>query len=230
MIIEPLKPTFQRLKSIRTRKLSILRSLEHETISGIEVQGITLDIGGGSRASYNKIIRNRGTIHSLNISPEFNPTFLADANKPWPINDSTYDNIISFNTLEHLWNDTFAVSEALRVLKPGGYFHIIVPFLYRVHGSPYDFHRHTHESWQLILEQNGIPSNIQKIEPLVWDSMATAFSFLERTRLNIFKPLALLVGVLRCLNLKGDRLPVDVAVHWREWSLGYYISGKKPSI
>jgi len=230
MILEPLKPTLKRFRAINTRKMSILRALEHEIISRIEVHGKTLDLGGGSRASYNDIIQNKGTIDSINVSPEYHPTYLTDANKPWPVADALYDNVISFNTLEHLWNDTFALSEALRVLKPGGTLHIIVPFLYRVHGSPYDFHRHTHEAWQLILEQNGIPEELQKIEPVVWDSMATAFSFVELTRLNIFKPLALLVGVLRCLTIKGDRLPKELAIHWREWALGYYISCTKPSV
>jgi SAM-dependent methyltransferase len=128
MILEPLKPTFKRLKAINTRKLSILRALEHEIIAKIEIQGKTLDLGGGSRASYNEIIQNNGTIDSINISPNFHPTYLADANKPWPVENAIYDNVISFNTLEHLWNDTFALSEALRVLKPGGHLPSIVPF------------------------------------------------------------------------------------------------------
>ncbi|MES2729052.1 MAG: methyltransferase domain-containing protein [Pseudomonadota bacterium] len=228
MILSPRRPTFSRLKTISTFKTSILRTLENEIIPNITLKGKTLDLGGGSRAGYNKILRPEGQLDTINISPEYHPTFLADANTTWPVASESYDNLISFNTLEHLWNDTFALSEGLRVLKPGGSFHIIVPFLYRVHASPFDFHRHTHEAWEMMLAQLGVPATHQRIEPIVWDSMATAFSFLELTRLRFLKPAALLIGVLRCIGMKGDRLPDHVAVHWREWALGYYISGTKP--
>ena len=228
MIIAPLRPTFARLKQMGFSKLSLLRSLENERIATLEIKGRTLDLGGGARAGYNKILRYEGQMETLNVSPEYKPTYLCDANQPWQVETAQYDNVISFNTFEHLVNDDLALTEFLRVLKPGGKFHIIVPFLYRVHGYPYDYHRHTHEAWEAMLVKRGIPAVAQRIEPLIWDSMATAFSFLEATRLRILKPLAMLIGVLRCLGLKGERLPDNVAIHWREWALGYYISGTKP--
>ena len=36
-----------------------------------------------------------------------------------PIASDSYDNIISLNTFEHIENDTLAIAESVRVLKPG---------------------------------------------------------------------------------------------------------------
>ena len=141
---------------------------------------------------------------------------LHDANTPLPIADAAYDTIISFNTLEHVRRDEFALSELVRILKPGGHLHIVVPFLYRVHASPSDYHRHTAFWWEAALEDLGIPPDKSRIEPIMWGRLTSAFSFLEYTRLRF----------LRRMPLWADLVVRGIADH--EYPIGYYISAKKP--
>ena len=63
-------------------------------------------------------LRFDGPIDSLNIDPRLEPTILHDANLPLPIADATYDTIVSFNTLEHIRRDEFALSEIVRGAVP----------------------------------------------------------------------------------------------------------------
>lgn len=229
MIIAPLRPTWTRYKKLAFSRLSLLRSLEYERIPDMQLSGRVFDLGGGKTAHYARLLKGYDELHNLNISPAYEPTYVADANKRFPVEDATYDTLVSFNTLEHIENDINALSESLRILKPGGTFHLVVPFLYRVHASPHDYHRHTAMAWEKILEEHGVPAANQVIEPLMWDSLSTGFSFVEMTRLRYLKPLVMLIGLLRVWGFGEKRLPEHLSRHWSEYALGYYISGTKPA-
>lgn len=45
--------------------------------------------------------------------------------------------------LEHVPNPTAAVAEMMRVLRPGGFLHVVVPFCHPFHAYPADYHRWT---------------------------------------------------------------------------------------
>src|SRR5258706_5860494 len=136
---------------------SLWRTLLYEQIATISLRGRILDVGGGTqKSSYLPLLRVEGELESLNIDPERVPTFLADLNKPLPIPASTYDTILSLNTLEHVREDILALREMTRILKSGGRLLIFVPFLYRVHGSPSDFHRHPRPWWEAVLRDLGL--------------------------------------------------------------------------
>lgn len=217
MIIAPLPPSRARLKLFADSKLSYLRALEHEVIPQIALKGRVFDFGGGERAEYLPKLAPSSPIESLNVDPTMRPTFVHDANTPFPIPDATYDTIISFNTLEHVYRDEFALSELVRILKPGGSIHIIVPYLYRVHGHPSDYHRHTASWWETALADQGIPPEHSRIQPIMWGRITTSYSFLEFTRLRF----------LRRLPLWADLIIKGVADD--EYPLAYYSSGTKPS-
>jgi SAM-dependent methyltransferase len=129
MIISPRRPTWSRWKRMAHWNLTVIRKLQYEAAEKICLKGRTLDLGGGKNAHYMPLLNVEGTLESLNISEKMQPTFVADANKSWPIESSIYDNFISLNTLEHLVNDRGALAEMVRVLKPGATYHILVPFL-----------------------------------------------------------------------------------------------------
>jgi SAM-dependent methyltransferase len=216
MIVAPTPPTRARLPIFAKGRLSYWRCLEHELIPTIPLTGRVFDFGGGAKAEYVGLLSASGPIDSLNIDPRTEPTFLHDANTPFPIANATYDTIISFNTLEHVYRDEFALSELTRILKPGGAIHIVVPFLYRVHGSPSDYHRHTAHWWEAALAERGIPPEHSRIQPIMWGRITTSYSFLEATRLRFLRRLPLLADLV----IKG--------VADEEYPLGYYIAGTKP--
>lgn len=235
MILSPRRATWQRWRKLSTAQYSVLRGLEYERIEGIQLEGRTLDVGGGRHNSYYHLLKIKGIIDSVNIDPDIHPTILADLNKPLPLATASYDNAISLNTLEHIRDDTVAISEMVRVLKPGGQLHIIVPFLYRVHASPSDYHRHTAFWWVDFLQAQGLAPETLTVEPFTWDPLSSAFSLIEFqfgplrivTR-GIVKKLLMLLAVFRHGHRVGqERLPAPYDQGYAACAVGYYIYGVK---
>lgn len=232
-IAPPLRATFQRWRSLSSTQYSLLRGLEYERVRTIRLRGKTLDLGGGLKAHYLPLLAVEGSLEGVNIDLGMRPAFVADLNRPLPLCSGCYDSVLSLNTLEHVRDDATAIREALRVLKPGGEFHLFVPFLYRVHASPGDYHRHTASWWWTVLQSHGASAAGLVVEPLVWDPASSGFSLAEfssRFR-GLRKRWVMLGAVLRHGRWRGqERLPHgSVSRQQGEYALGYYINGKKMS-
>lgn len=64
-----------------------------------------------------------GTVHSMDASTYENATLVQDLNKPIPAElHQQYDVVIDAGTLEHVFNFPQAISNAMQMVKPGGYF------------------------------------------------------------------------------------------------------------
>ncbi len=103
-----------------------------------------IDIGGGLRIDISKSNRfdpRRAWITSLlkvgqykTLDPvdDYKPDIVGDVHN-LPIVDNSVEAILCLAVLEHVKDPFKAVSEIYRVLKPGGYCLIYVPFLYNYH-------------------------------------------------------------------------------------------------
>lgn len=60
-----------------------------------------------------------------------------------PFNDNIFDNVVSFQVLEHHKNPQKMIREIFRVTKKGGYVLVSVPFLEGIHEVPNDYQRFT---------------------------------------------------------------------------------------
>ena len=67
----------------------------------------------------------------------------ADLNRPLPFADSQFDTLVLSDVLEHVAEPNLLWAEMARVLRPGGYLLLNVPFLYGVHEAPHDYYRYT---------------------------------------------------------------------------------------
>ena len=85
-----------------------------------DLAGLTLDLGGGGTPSYLQILRVLGTFINFDRIAEARPSVVADLERPFPIASDVADNVILFNTLEHIFRYQHVVSEMYRVLRPGG--------------------------------------------------------------------------------------------------------------
>lgn len=169
------------------------------------------------------ILKVHGKLESVNIDPQMAPDIVADLNHKLDLESNSYDTVISFNTFEHIQKDVDALAEFLRVLKPGGEFHIVVPFLYRVHGAPSDYHRHTHHEWMRRISELAVANQSIEIRAIVWDPIASGYSMFEYAfpRLRWFlRPAFLLPGLIYQIIKKPSH-------GWLDYALGYYISGRK---
>lgn len=177
MILRPQRPTWARWKRLATSRFSTLRTLQYERIRGLSLSGAVLDVGGGSGVSYAHLLRVEGPLESANVDPSMSPTHVCDASQLC-VPSQRYDHVLCFNTLEHLYMEDTALGEIHRVLKTGGDLHALVPFIYRVHGSPSDFHRHTAQYWTIKLRQVGFGGQVV-IEALGFGALVAAFSLVE---------------------------------------------------
>lgn len=69
--------------------------------------------------------------------------------------DRQFDVIIAEHVFEHLRHPYAAAKNVLEMLKPGGRFLVVTPFLIRVHGSPHDYTRWTPDGLVGFLEDCG---------------------------------------------------------------------------
>jgi SAM-dependent methyltransferase len=126
-------------------RYSLTRMMQYFIIENQNFTGKLLDYGGGERATYKKLIECDKYI-SVNIDHELNPTWKIDVNKPIPYDKMDFDWVISFNTLEHIYDCGLPISEMYRLLRPSGQIALTTPFLFPIHGHPDDYFRPT-PSW-----------------------------------------------------------------------------------
>lgn len=70
------------------------------------------------------------------------PDVYGDAGR-LPFVEATFDSVLMLDVLEHVAEPELALSEALRVLNPGGCLLLTIPFAYPLHDQPHDYQRFT---------------------------------------------------------------------------------------
>lgn len=98
-----------------------------------------------------------GSLHHGSINIE------ADLNRELPIENCVADTIICFSVLEHLYSPKVMLSEAKRILSPGGYMLLQVPWQWWIHEAPHDYFRYTPYGLTSLLTDAGF--EIINIEP-----------------------------------------------------------------
>jgi SAM-dependent methyltransferase len=61
----------------------------------------------------------------------------------FPFDDGAFQTVLTNQVAEHVPHPEAFFTECVRVLAPGGVLIVTVPFSYRIHSEPYDFHRFT---------------------------------------------------------------------------------------
>lgn len=207
---------------------TLLRSMEDEQIARLHLQGRILDIGGGADFDYTKLIQIDGNLDSINISAAVNPTIIADLNEVLPIADETYDNVICFNTLEHIHEERRITRELLRVLRPGGRFVVTVPFLFPRHGRYGDFHRHTAEYWEKEFCEMGLDTNDFIIKPMSYSPLSSVLATLPWFRGGIRGKLVKGIVLLASCSRRRRKQSTKALAGDADYALGFYIDGIKP--
>jgi len=96
---------------------------------------LVLSVGGGPGRENPRVI-------NLNLEAFDSVDLVADATN-LPLVDESIDTVTANAIIEHLPNPGDLIREAHRVLKPGGYCQLMVPFLFPFHAYPSDYQRYS---------------------------------------------------------------------------------------
>lgn len=228
--VPPPVPSLARWNAMRRNDpgQSVLRMLQNEFIPGLAISGKVLDVGGGRKAKYLHLLPRGLDLSSVNIDTAIEPTHLVQPGDPLPFADGTFETIICFNTLEHIYDPVAVLAEMFRVLRPGGQVHVTVPFMFRIHGHPDDYLRATPSWWRETFVQTGFAA--LKFHPLVWGRSSTAAvvpgfrGLAPRLRLHW----SMLHDILTArLFFKGARMEGRKAESIAGTSPGWFMTGTK---
>lgn len=76
--------------------------------------------------------------------------------KSFPFSDSSFDSLVCFEVLEHVFNPDSFLEEIVRVVKPRGYIIMTMPFIYEEHEKPNDYCRYSSFGFRHIAEKNDL--------------------------------------------------------------------------
>lgn len=190
------------------------------------LQGKILDLGSKSGSmSYNRFINkfNDAEITYTDLHSASHSVKKIDLETKFDIKNDTYDAVLCFNTLEHIYNFKNVVVESRRVLKTGGIFIGSTPFLVSYHADPDDFFRYTHSAIEKIFAEEGF----EKItmEKLGYGPFTAGLYNLAAMMPKFLRPLA----VLKLIFLDKILNSMTKNRHTGEkYTLNYFFVFRKP--
>jgi SAM-dependent methyltransferase len=130
---------------------SILRDAEYDELKSLYLTGNVLDLGGSRKSGYHELIKGDAKYTVVNYG-DMHPgaDLLFDIQERFPLEDESFDNVLSMNVLEHIFNFNNVYSEVYRVLKSGGRFVSTIPYMHHIHGSPDDYFRYTRSTLEKL--------------------------------------------------------------------------------
>lgn len=128
---------------------------------------------------------------TLDLGPCDDPRHFCDDLMSPSLNIGTYDLVLAMSVIEHIDRPWLAATEITKLIRPGGYLYVAMPFFYPVHEGPYygDHWRCTPSGMGFLFDQlkqvrcNYYPTSIKVIKDrnLYWNnphSCAAGFSML----------------------------------------------------
>lgn len=195
--------------------------------------GRLLDVGCG-RMPYRSLLLTRPSSVCMYVGLDLHdntydcvPDLLWDGNTI-PAENATFDCALATEVLEHCPDPEPVLKEIYRILKPGGFFFLTVPFLWPLHDTPYDFYRYTPFALQRILARTGF-TDLQLTPMGGWDaSLAQLLGlWLRRRPMNRLLRATASVFLLPVVALLGNQTMGNVE-GWEGMITGVCGSCTKP--
>lgn len=156
---------------------TICRASLNMKAESLNLSGLILDLGaGGERQySYYELLRfkENSRVIAVDINQMRHPQVVADLEKGLPFKGGSFNYVLMFNLLEHIYDFGGLCSEAHRVLQTGGTLYMFVPFLYPLHADPCDYFRYTGYAVHRLLKDSGF--NKIEVENLGFSPLTTAY-------------------------------------------------------
>lgn len=123
---------------------------------GKNIQGKTLDVGCGSKPYERCFSASEyiGLEIDNTINREIKRADVFYDGKKLPFDNETFDSVVCFQVLEHVFEPDEFLKEVYRVLKPEGKFLLTVPFVWDEHEQPFDYARYSSFGLNHLLQKN----------------------------------------------------------------------------
>ncbi len=119
--------------------------------------GRLLDYGCGNKPYYalfhDKVESYTGADLTQNIAQEVD-IVLGNATR-LPVEDASFSTVLSTQVFEHVAEPDQYLSEASRILRPGGHLILTCPGSYMLHEEPHDYFRYTIYGLKHLLDKHG---------------------------------------------------------------------------
>jgi len=156
---------------------------------------------------------------------------VSDLNKRIELEDEVADTLVSLSVMEHLCEPQIFLNESFRILKPGGYFVLQVPWQWWIHEAPHDYFRYTPYGLKYMFEKAGF----EEIEVeatsgffTTWILKMNYFSlnFIRGTRLMRWSIKGFL-QIIWYLSQKTAPYLDKLDKNWQAETQGYFVLARK---
>jgi SAM-dependent methyltransferase len=119
------------------------------------VRGGLLDVGCGRKPYKDTYFSGATSYVGVDyLTDRSRPDIVASA-LDLPLDDESFDTVVSTELLEHVPDPLRALREMHRVLKPGGYLILSTPMYWPRHEMPYDFFRYPYDGMLYLIKESG---------------------------------------------------------------------------
>jgi SAM-dependent methyltransferase len=196
--------------------------------------GKVLDIGCGNKP-YESLFDNATSYTGCDIvQSSDNRVDVICPSTDIPLQDEGYDTVFSTQVLEHVEDHGKMLSEAFRLLKPGGNIILSAPMVWPHHEEPYDFFRFTRYGLEYLFKKTGFTdiriqqnggkwATIGQLRQTVWGQTTRRRNTVFRKILFVFYKYCLKYLINMRYSLLERLEPDDDFI-----TLNYVITARKP--
>jgi SAM-dependent methyltransferase len=118
------------------------------------VRGRLLDVGCGRKPYKNTYFSRADSYVGVDYLAENSQPDIVASALELPLDDQSFDTVVSTELLEHVPDPLRALREMHRVLKPGGHLILSTPMYWPRHEIPYDFFRYTYDGLLYLMKES----------------------------------------------------------------------------
>jgi SAM-dependent methyltransferase len=139
------------------RGKSIPRALLAHESKSVRLEGKGIDLGSrdGSSAQYRYMDTSGAEITFTDLHPKDDTVVQLDVESNFPIDSESFDFVLAFYLLEHVFDTRHVLAEAFRITRPGGMIFGVIPQTEQYHPDPDDYLRFTSSGISRFLTQAG---------------------------------------------------------------------------